>query len=68
MKILTTKEVAGYLRCHPTTVYRMVREHKLPCFRIGADYRFEESAIEQWVASNLGSPESLWPSSPDKSS
>jgi excisionase family DNA binding protein len=37
------------LRVHQTTVYRLLREHKLPAFRVGADWRFNREAIERWM-------------------
>jgi excisionase family DNA binding protein len=35
-RVLTVRELAGYLRVHQTTVYRLLREQKLPAFRVGA--------------------------------
>jgi excisionase family DNA binding protein len=47
--VLTVRELAGYLRVHQTTVYRLLREQKLPAFRVGSDWRFNREAIEQWM-------------------
>jgi excisionase family DNA binding protein len=47
--VLTVRELAGYLRVHQTTVYRLLREQKLPAFRVGADWRFNREVIEQWI-------------------
>jgi hypothetical protein len=33
-RILTAKEVADYLRCHISTVYRLAKSGKLPGFRL----------------------------------
>ena len=49
VRILTVRELAGYLRVHQTTVYRLLREQKLPAFRVGADWRFNREAIERWM-------------------
>jgi excisionase family DNA binding protein len=46
--IATVKEVSEYLRVHPSTVYRMLAKKQLPAFRVGSDWRFSLSAIEQW--------------------
>jgi excisionase family DNA binding protein len=51
--IMTTAEVARYLRIHPTTVYRLLREGKLPGFKIGADYRFNKDEIDHRMAEHL---------------
>jgi len=32
---MTVKEVAAYLRVHPTTVYKLLRKGEVPAFRIG---------------------------------
>ncbi len=48
-RVLTVRELAGYLRVHQTTVYRLLREHKLPAFKVGADWRFNREAIERWM-------------------
>lgn len=43
---MTVKEVADFLRVSRQTVYTMVREGKLPHFRIGNKVRFKRSEIE----------------------
>ena len=48
-RVLTVRELAGYLRVHQTTVYRLLREQKLPAFRVGSDWRFNREAIERWM-------------------
>src|SRR5713101_6759963 len=47
--VLTVRELAGYLRIHQATVYRLLREQKLPAFRVGADWRFNRKEIERWM-------------------
>lgn len=54
-KILTAKEVADYLRCHISTVYRLAKTGKLPGFRLGADWRFREDALQSWLDVELKS-------------
>jgi len=54
-RILTAKEVADYLRCHISTVYRLAKTGKLPSFRLGADWRFREDALQNWVDVELKS-------------
>ncbi len=48
-RILTVRELAGYLRVHQSTVYRLLRERKLPAFRVGTDWRFSRETIERWM-------------------
>ena len=46
--IMTLEEVASYLRVHPSTVYRMAKNHALPAFKIGSDWRFNRESIDGW--------------------
>jgi excisionase family DNA binding protein len=50
--ILTVKEISDLLRLHPATVYKLVRQGKIPSFRIGSDWRFRRDLIERWMAEN----------------
>ena len=54
-RILTAKEVADYLRCHISTVYRLAKNGKLPAFRLGADWRFREDVLQNWLDAELKS-------------
>ena len=46
--IMTLQEVAQYLRCHPSTIYRALKRGELPGFRIGSDWRFNSEMIERF--------------------
>ncbi len=50
-KILTITEVAERLGMHPVTVYRLVKEARLPVFRIGRMLRFDADEVEKWIES-----------------
>lgn len=48
-RILNLKEVAAYLRIHPSTVYRLLKKKEIPAFKIGhKDWRFELDKIDEW--------------------
>jgi excisionase family DNA binding protein len=49
-EILTVKELSSLLRVHPTTVYKLLREGRIPSFRVGTDWRFRKDRIERWIA------------------
>ncbi len=49
-EVLTVKEVCELLRVHPSTVYKLVRQGKLPSFRVGNEWRFRKDAIMPWMA------------------
>jgi len=48
-KILTISEVAELLKVHPITVYRLIKQGKLPYFRIGRVLRFDADQLEDWL-------------------
>ena len=48
--VLTLEEVAGYLRVHPSTVYRMLKKKQIPAFKVGSDWRFNLESIDHWRA------------------
>jgi excisionase family DNA binding protein len=47
--IMTVAEVAEYLQIHPTTVYKLVRRHQIPAFKVRSNYRFDKDAIKKWM-------------------
>jgi excisionase family DNA binding protein len=47
--VLTLEEVADFLHVHPSTVYRLLRNRRIPAFKMGSDWRFNQESIEQWV-------------------
>jgi excisionase family DNA binding protein len=49
-KVMTVPEVSAYLKVHPSTVYRLLRRHQIPAFRIGSDWRFNVDAIDAWCS------------------
>ncbi|MHB8382226.1 MAG: helix-turn-helix domain-containing protein [Candidatus Binataceae bacterium] len=46
--ILTIGELSRHLRVHPTTIYRLLRQGRIPGFRVGSAWRFNKTAIEKW--------------------
>ena len=47
-KYITVDELSKYLRVHKTTIYRMLKQRKLPAFRIASDWRFSLETIKRW--------------------
>ncbi len=47
-EVFTIKELSEHLRVHPTTIYRLLRQGRLPGFRVVSNWRFNRTAIEQW--------------------
>lgn len=48
-RIMNVHEVGQYLRCHQSTIYRLIKKDKLPYFKIGSDYRFDREQINRWM-------------------
>jgi excisionase family DNA binding protein len=48
-KLLTTDQVARYLKVDKFTVYRLVAQKKLPAFKVGNQWRFRKKMIDEWL-------------------
>jgi len=48
--IMTTKEVAKYLKLHEITICKYAAEGKIPAIRIGRVWRFDKEAIDRWIS------------------
>jgi excisionase family DNA binding protein len=49
-EVLTLKELCDLLRVHPSTIYKLLREGKIPSFRVGSEWRFRKDVILQWMS------------------
>jgi len=49
-QIMTTKELAEYLRLHQITICKLSKEGKIPCIRIGRVWRFDKEVIDEWIS------------------
>jgi len=47
-EIMTVGDLATYLHCHQSTIYRLLRIQALPAFKVGSDWRFMKDDIERW--------------------
>ena len=50
--LLTTEQVAQYLKVDKFTIYRLVGRKKIPAFRVGNQWRFKRSLIDEWLMKN----------------
>ena len=53
--LLTTTQVARYLKVDKFTIYRLVAQKKIPAFRVGSQWRFRKSMLDAWLMKNLNS-------------
>jgi excisionase family DNA binding protein len=47
--MMTLREVAEYLRCSATKAYQLVQQREIPSFKVGGEWRFWRSDLEQWM-------------------
>jgi excisionase family DNA binding protein len=48
-EIMTVGEVAWYLRLNKKTIYRLISEGNIPAAKVGRQYRFSKTAINDWL-------------------
>jgi excisionase family DNA binding protein len=46
---LTTEEVLGCLKVNPRTIYRLIKIGELPAVRVGRQWRFRRSDLDEWI-------------------
>ena len=49
-RLMTTDELANYLRISSASVYRLVKMNQIPVSRIGRQLRFRKSAVDDWLS------------------
>jgi excisionase family DNA binding protein len=49
-QIMTTKEMAKYLRLHQITICKLSKAGKIPSIRIGRVWRFDKEVIDEWIS------------------
>ncbi len=50
VRVMTVRDVSAYLKVHPSTVYRLLKQHQIPAFHVGSDWRFNVETIDTWRA------------------
>ena len=55
-EIMTVRQLAEYLRSHPSTIYRLLKNREIPVFRLGGNWRFDRAVIDQWIKKTTRSP------------
>jgi len=51
-ELLTTREVATYLKLRPETVLRGVKKGEIPAIKVGGHFRFDKNQIDEWLNNN----------------
>ena len=50
---MTLEEVAAYLRLKPQTIYTWAQEKKIPAAKLGKEWRFRKSIIDEWFVRHI---------------
>jgi excisionase family DNA binding protein len=48
--MMTTSEVAEYLRISTASIYRLVKMKEIPASKIGRQLRFRKDVIDNWLS------------------
>ena len=48
-QLMTLREVADYLRVTEKTIYRLLRRGSIPATKVGHQWRFDKTAIDEWL-------------------
>jgi len=49
-EIMTVSSLVEFLHCDPSTIYRLLKKKQVPALKIGSDWRFFRSDIDEWIA------------------
>jgi excisionase family DNA binding protein len=47
------EEVAAYLRLKPQTIYTWAQDKKIPAAKLGKEWRFKKSMIDEWFVQHI---------------
>lgn len=47
--LLTAKEAAAYLNISVSMLYKLMKQGRIECIKIGSSTRFPQSYLEDWV-------------------
>jgi excisionase family DNA binding protein len=47
--MMTTREIAAYLKLHEITVCKYAAQGKIPAIRIGRVWRFDKDVVDEWL-------------------
>lgn len=64
VQLMTTAEVAAYLRLKERTVYEMVSRQQIPCSRATGKLLFSRSLINAWIEAHTEMPAGRAPAAP----
>jgi excisionase family DNA binding protein len=48
-ELLTAADTCRFLKIAPRTLYRYIQDRRMPAFKLGKEWRFVRSDLEQWL-------------------
>jgi excisionase family DNA binding protein len=48
-EVLTLQECSAYLKIAESTIYVLARKGKIPCQKVGRNWRFSKDALDRWL-------------------
>ncbi|MBU0507031.1 MAG: helix-turn-helix domain-containing protein [bacterium] len=54
---LSVADMAAEFGIHEMTFYRMIRDKKIPAFKIGSQWRVRRSDLNKWLESHSSMPQ-----------
>ncbi len=51
-ELMTLEEVAQYLRVTKKTIYRLLKQGKIPASKVNQQWRFNSASIDEWLQRN----------------
>lgn len=52
-EIMTLEEVAAYLKLKKQTIYTWAQTKKIPAAKLGKEWRFKKSIIDEWFLQHI---------------
>jgi excisionase family DNA binding protein len=59
--VMTIDELAAYLKLSKSSLYQFARAGKVPGVKIGQQWRFQKSAIDEWMRTGTMPPQPTIP-------
>ena len=56
---LSVEEIAKHLSISKETVYRWVESGRMPAHKVGKQWRFQSTEVDEWVRSGSGAAEEV---------
>ncbi|MGB4407756.1 MAG: helix-turn-helix domain-containing protein [Sphaerochaeta sp.] len=55
-QVFTLQECSEYLKIAESTIYVLARHGRIPCQKVGRNWRFSKDALDRWLAGEIVLP------------